>query len=483
MNASPSASEAFVQVLADRLLETGKAETPEAAWHLLSRLRHQLTLLQDDELQQVLGDLPPKELQALAYDWQGVWARDSQLPPPGDWLVWLVLAGRGYGKTRTGAETVRNYVERGLAGRIGLIAPTAADAREVMVEGESGILACSPPWMMPRYEPSKRRLTWPNGARATCYSAEEPERLRGPQHDLIWGDEPASWLGPPGHEGMPAWNMAIMGLRLGRPRAIVTGTPKPVGLVLRLLKQPGVVVTRGSTYENSANLAQAYLEEVRRAYEGTRLGRQEIYAEVLLDVAGALFQMEWVDRARVPFAPQLDRVVVAVDPAPTSEHGSDETGIVVVGSGAPPEGWVSPLPGRSDHGPHAYVLEDCTCKGSPDAWARAAVLAYYRHRADCIVAEINMGGEMVESTIRSIDPNVNFKAVRAMRGKAKRAEPVAAAYEQGRVHHVGVLERLEQQQRVFTGVNGKRDDRTDANNWGIHELLLGDQFVLLGGVY
>lgn len=370
--------------------------------------------------------------------------------------------------TRCGAESVRALVESGEVGRIGLISPTSADARDTLVEGESGILAVSPPWFRPKYEPSKRRLTWPNGARATLFSAEEPERTRGPQHDLLWGDEPASWTSE------EIWDNALMGLRLGKkPKAIVTGTPKPVPLILRLLKDPRVVVTKGNTFENSGNLAPDFIAMMRRTYEGTRMGRQELYAEVLTDMPGALFSQQLIDSARVPFAPQLNRVVISVDPSPTSESGSDETGIMAVGVGEGPDG-------STAKGLHAYVLKDHSLKGSPDEWARAAIKAFYEHQADCIIAEINNGGEMVESVLRSVDPSVPFKPVRAMRGKAKRAEPVAALYEQQRVHHVGRIDefqKLERQMRIFTGINGKRDDRTDSMCWGVHELLVQGSFV------
>lgn len=439
---------ALSPALEDRILETTDGPPTE-------RLRERLTRLTPEQRRAILSDLPDEALGVLLFDWLGTWARPSQLPPAGDWFVWLILAGRGFGKTRTGAETVRHLVETRQASRIALIAPTSADARDTMVEGESGILAISPPWYAPRYEPSKRRLTWPGGERATLFSAEEPERLRGPQHDLVWGDEPASWV------DRAAWDNAVMGLRLGRrPRAIITGTPKPVPLVLEWIADPKTHTTRGSTYENAGNLAPSFVEQVRRLYEGTRLGRQEIHAEVLTDMPGALFNQALIDEHRVAAAPELEQIVVSVDPAPTSESGSDETGIVVVGR---------------DFNGHGYVLEDLSFRGTPDEWARTVVKAYHVHRANWIVAEINNGGEMVESVIRSVDPNVPFKAVRAMRGKAKRAEPVAALYEQGKIHHVGSAEkfaRLERQMRVFTGINGRRDDRTDAMCWGIHELIV-----------
>lgn len=428
-----------------------------------NRLHHRLKRLTLEQREQLLADLPEKALLTLLYDWEGAWARDSQLPPEGPWRVWLCLAGRGWGKTRTGAETTNRLVETGQVRRVGLIAPTSADARDTMVEGDSGILACSPPWFMPRYEPSKRRLTWPNGVRGLLYSAEEGERLRGPQFDWLWGDEPASWT------DVTTWPNAVMGLRLGRqPRALITGTPKPVPLILDLMKDAETFVTRGSTFENEGNLARSYIAQVRRIYAGTRLGRQEIYAEVLTDMPGALFSQVLVDRNRVDAAPELERIVIAIDPAPTSETGADETGIMAVGRGF--DG-------------HGYVLKDHSLRATPDEWARAAVKAYYEHKADRIVAEINNGGDMVETVIRSVDPGVPFKAVRAMRGKAKRAEPVAALYEQNKVHHVGPpekFERLERQMRVFTGINGRRDDRTDSMCWGLHELLVeGSGFVFV----
>jgi len=370
--------------------------------------------------------------------------------------------------TRTGAESVRELVESGRASRIALIAPTSADARDTMVEGESGLLAVSPPWFKPKYEPSKRRVTWPNGVRATLFSAEEPERTRGPQHDLIWGDEPASWA------SKEVWDNAVMGLRLGkRPIAIITGTPKPVPMVLDLMKDSKTVVTRGSTFENSGNLAASYIEQVKRIYEGTRLGRQELHAEVLTDMPGALFNQALIDAARVQSAPELERIVIAVDPPLTSDSGSDECGIMAVGRGGPPQG-------SNVNGSHGYVLKDHSLRATPDEWARAVVKAFYEHRAECVVAEVNCGGDMVEAVLRSVAPDIPFRPVRAMRGKFKRAEPVAALYEQKKVHHVGHSEnwsRLERQMRVFTGINGRRDDRTDALCWGLHELIVEAAFV------
>lgn len=459
-----------MQVAADQLREQSpKGELPPS-----TRLHHLLQLLPPEQRVELFSTLSEEFLQVALYDWRGIWARDSQLLPPGTaWEVWLILAGRGFGKTRTGAETVRDMVESGHARRIALVAPTAADARDTMVEGESGLLAVCPPWNRPRYFPSKRRVEWPNGVRATLFSAEEPERGRGPQHDLAWYDEPASY---PSKE---IWDNLALGLRLGkRPISVVTGTPKPVPMVLDLMKDPKTVVTRGSTFENSGNLAASFVAQVQRIYSGTRIGRQEIEAEVLEDMPGALFTQLLIDLLRVRQAPQLDRVAIAVDPPRASDEGSDEAGIVAVGSGDAPPGMPAEAP-KAD-GPHGYVLKDHSRRGTPDEWGRAAVKAYYEHRADVLVAEINAGGEMVEAVIRGIDPTVNFRAVRAMRGKAKRAEPVSALYEQHKIHHVGPpeeLSKLEKQMRVFTGKPGKRDDRCDALCWGFHELLVDREFI------
>lgn len=366
--------------------------------------------------------------------------------------------------TRTGAETTRLAVEKGLARRIALVAPTSADARDTMVEGVSGILAVCPPWLTAHYEPSKRRVTWRRRgreiARATLFSAEEPERLRGPQHDWVWGDEPASWA-----NASEVWAQICLGLRLGaKPRAVITGTPKPVDIILSLLKDPGCVVTRGNTYENRDNLAASYFDQIERLYGNSRLGRQEIYAEVLEAVAG-IFDMAKVEAGRIErLTKELDRIVVAVDPAQNSGSSSnDETGIMVVGVA---DG-------------HGYVLEDASIKGSPDTWASRVSEKFHEWRADSVVAEVNVGGEMVEFTMRTVDPTLPVKTVRAMRGKAKRAEPIAALFEQGRIHLVGSFPKLEQQMRTFTGINGKRDDRTDAMCWGFHELLVTPEFIFV----
>ena len=366
-----------------------------------------LASLPEGPRDRIIGSLSPDEALALLYDWR-FWARPSQLPPQGRWRVWLLLAGRGFGKTRTGAELVRSRVAARSARRLALIAPTAADARDVMVEGESGILAISPRWDRPRWEPSRRRLTWPNGAIATFYSADEPERLRGPQHDAAWCDELASWRYP------EAWDMLMFGLRLGEdPRVVVTTTPRPTSLVRTLIEDPRVIVTRGSTYENRPHLAPQFLDQIIRRYQGTRLGRQEIDAEILDDMPGGLWNRGVIEAARARSAPSMIRIVVAIDPAATSSETADETGIIVAGR---------------DRTGHGWVLADLSGRYRPAEWAKAAIAAYRAHRADRIVAEVNNGGEMVEATLRVIDPNLPVTAVRASRGKVSRAEPVAALY-------------------------------------------------------
>jgi phage terminase large subunit-like protein len=399
---------------------------------------------------------------ALAHNWR-LKARPSQLPPTGDWVGWLLLAGRGFGKTWVGANYINEMAATGQAKRIALIGATAADVRDTMVEGESGILAASPIQARPTYEPSKRRVVWKNGAVATLFSSEESDRLRGPQHGLIWADELAAWNDP-----KATWDQAMFGLRLGiRPKWIVTTTPRPLALLKSLVAREGagVVVTRGSTYENEANLAPGFIQEIKNRYEGTRLARQEINAEILEDVAGALWTREALERARYQGPlPDMRRVVVAIDPSGTSGNDSgDSVGIVVAGIGA-------------DN--IAYVLADRTCKLSPDGWGRVAVNAYREFKADRIVAEKNFGGAMVQHVIRSVDDSVSYRDVTASRGKVARAEPVSALYEQGRVRHAGVFTELEEQALAMTSAGYLGDgspDRIDALVWCLSELMLNAQ--------
>lgn len=337
-----------------------------------------------------------------------------------------------------------------MRGSIGhIVASTAADARDVLVEGPSGFLSLPKP---PTYEPSKRRLTWPNGSRALLFSADEPNRLRGPQCHWAIADELASWRYP------DAYDQLMFGLRLGnQPRIAIATTPRPTRIIRDLLNDETCVVTRGSTYANRSNLATAFFEQIIKRYEGTRLGRQELNAEVLDDVPGALWTRNIIDDHRVRKANDLVRVVVAIDPAATSGEEADETGIVAAGLG-----WDG----------HYYVLDDRSQRATPDGWARAAVQLYHAVGADRIVAETNNGGDMVELTVRTVDKSIAYRGVHASRGKRTRAEPVAALYEQGKVHHVGSLPALEDQMCTWQpGVDDTSPDRMDALVWSITELM------------
>ena len=377
--------------------------------------------------------------------------------------MWLVLAGRGFGKTRAGSEWVRRQMcgqtplAPGAAPMMALVAETAADARDVMVEGEAGILACHPKDFRPSYEPSKRRLTWPNGGIATLYNGTEPDQLRGPNVYAAWCDELAKW-----RYAREAWDNLQFTLRAGdNPRALITTTPRPIPIVKEILADPGTIITRGSTYDNAGNLAAKFLDRVRDRYEGTRLGRQELLAELLDDIPGALWTRAMFDEHRLRLAPQMQRVVIAVDPSGTSgDDDGDEIGIVAAGKG---------VDGR------AYVLADLTAQLSPAAWGRRAVDAYHEYSADRIVAERNFGGAMVESVIRTAGRNVPVRLVTASRGKVARAEPVAALYEQGRVSHIGALPQLEDQMVNFTPdgyIGDSSPDRADALVWAITDLML-----------
>lgn len=398
-----------------------------------------------------IRSLSNKQAEALFYDWE-FWARPNQLPPPGDWLVWLFMAGRGTGKTRSAAEFVLTEIRANRARHVALVAKTPADARDVMIEGDSGLLSISPPGDRPLYEPSKRRLTWKNGATALVFSSKEPDQLRGPQYDLAWGDEIRTWYYP-----QETWDNLLFGLRLGEhPRCVATTTPLPLAVIKNIMKAPDTVITTGTTYENRANLAPSFFQQVISKYEGTRLGRQEINAELLEDVPGALWH-----RANILYksAPELQRVVVAIDPAVTSSEQADETGIIVAGKGIDGFG---------------YVLADRSARVSPDSWARRAVQAFDDFKADRIIGEVNNGGEMVGLTINTIR-NVPYKAVHASRGKQARAEPVAALYEQGKIYHTQPFEELEDQLVTWTPESGESPDRLDALVWALTELMLGNK--------
>ena len=405
----------------------------------------------------------PQAEEALRHDWlfQG---RPEQHAPAGNWRYWLILAGRGFGKTRAGAEWVRAQVQLGRK-RIALVAPTTADARDVMVEGESGLLNICAADERPVFQPSRRRLVWPNGAKAFLYSAQEPERLRGPQHDAAWADELAAWTNL-----QAVWDQLQFGLRLGPdPRLVATTTPKPLPLIKALLADPDCVVRRGSTYDNAANLSPAFVERIVRRYEGSRLGRQELHAEVLDDAPGALWTYETLIAARAAKAPDLARVVVAVDPSgSTGADEGDAQGIVVAALG------VDGL---------AYVLADRTCRLSPEGWGRRAVEAFDDYGADRIVAEKNFGGDMVRAIIQTVRKTAPVTLVSASRGKMVRAEPVSALYEQGRVRHVipdpanNPLAELEHEMSRATtsGYLGESSpNRLDALVWALTELMLGE---------
>jgi phage terminase large subunit-like protein len=393
---------------------------------------------------------------ALILNLWEMWARPEQLLPPGtDWSTWLILAGRGWGKTQCGSHAVNKLVGDYGYRRIALIGDTAAEVRDVMVEGPSGILASSPPWFRPVYTPSKRKVQWPNGSVGLCFSAEEYESLRGPQFDAAWLDELAKW-----RYAMDAFDQLQFGLRLGRrPIQIVTTTPRPVEVVRLLLKLKTTYVTRGRTFDNLMNLAPQFRETIISRYEGTRLGRQELDAELLDDNPDALWDHRLIDKLRVSHTDgvDLERTVVALDP-PASTSG--RAGIVAAAKA----------------GNHAYILEDGSVEGrSPHDWGTKAVSLYYKHEADAIVAEVNQGGDMVAEVIKQVDPNIPVIMVRAYRGKWLRAEPVAGLYQKNLVHHVGVHAELEDQMVQLTPENlakGRSPDNLDAMVWAITELML-----------
>lgn len=397
---------------------------------------------------QRLKQLSDRELATLHYDWK-FWARPDQLPPEGNWRYWMVLAGRGFGKTRSGAEWIRQMAQT--SKHMMLVGATANDARTIMVEGESGVLAVCSNDERPKYMAHKGELHWPNGAKTQVMGAEEPERFRGKQSEILWADELASWRYP------ESWDQLMLGMRLGRPRAIITTTPRPTALIRRLIADEHTALVRGSTYDNRSNLAPEFLETVIKRYEGTRLGRQELMAELLLDNPGALWQRNALELCRVSQAPEMVRVVVGVDPAATAGEEADETGIVVVGLGRDKRG---------------YVLADYTFRASPDEWARKVVWAAQQHKADRVVVEVNNGGEMCSAVLRHVAANLPITQVRASTGKYARAEPVAALYEQARVSHVGVFPEMEDQLCDYVPGESKRSpDRLDALVWAVSHLM------------
>jgi phage terminase large subunit-like protein len=392
-------------------------------------------------------------------------ARDKQRPPEGDWRVWGILAGRGFGKTRSGAPWVNLKAEQGHKGmRIAIVAPIARDVRKVMVEGPAGILACSPPWFMPEYFPSKCEVHWPNGVIGDTYAAEDPDRLRGHNSSFAWCDELAAWANP------EVWDMLMLGLRIGEnPQCMFTTTPRPFKWLKKIYRSARTVIVRGSTYENKDNLSDAFLSDMETKYGGTKLGRQELMAEDIEDVDGALWTSEIIRVGRPPV--EFDRIVVAIDPTARDpedrdDDDGDEAGIVVVGATTEEHPTLGELT-------HAYVIDDLTMKGSPNQWAQAAIDAYHHYAADVLVAETNNGGDMVRGTVHAIDPDVHFKKLWASRGKAIRAEPVQSLYEQGRVFHAREFPELEAEMTTWVPRMGMPSpNRLDAMVWGVTEAVL-----------
>ncbi len=423
--------------------------------------REQLLAMTPTARRKMLARMSERQRKALRTHWQ-VWAHEGQIAPEGKWHTWLIMAGRGFGKTRAGAEWVRRIAQDPDA-RIALVAASLGEARRVMVEGESGLLAISPRGKRPVFEPSRRQLTWESGARATFYSAAEPESMRGPQHSHAWCDEIAKWDRTGGRAEM-AWDNLILGLRLGDdPRAVVTTTPRATPLVLRIVDDRGASITRGTTFVNKANLPTGFVSAVRRQFGRSLLARQELDGELIEDIAGALWNRSLLERCRENAASVPHRrVVVAVDP-PASAEG-DACGIVVAALGQ--DGI-------------ARVLADASVeKATPERWARAVAAAARAWSADRVIAEANQGGAMVEAVLRAAAIALPLRLVHASRGKVARAEPVAALYEVGRVRHAGMFPALEDQLcGLMTGGEyrgpGRSPDRADALVWALTELMLG----------
>lgn len=450
---------------------TTERELSKAEW---------LSVQPPDIVEEFFSSLTEEEVKNLPYTWE-FWGRPKQLPPPGNaWAYWLLLAGRGFGKSRSINEWAIDRAIRLPGSRGAIVARTAGDVRDVVVEGESGILNISPPNFMPNYEPSKRRLTWPNGSVATTFSADEPKSLRGPQFHWAIADELATWRFTKSHDQDGAWDMLQMGLRLDakpawnipnfQPQCAIATTPRPRPIIKDLLDDPYCVVVRGTTYENRANVAESWYRTILRKYEGTRLGRQELMAQILDDVPGALWSVSLLESTRVTNVKigTLYKIVVAVDPAAST----GQTGIIVVGVRKESDG----RGGFIDHG---YVLDDVTPEAgvSPGKWASAAIAAYNKYEADAIVAEVNHGGDMVETVIRSVEGGnkVNYRTVRASRGKHTRAEPVSTLYEAGRGHMVGFFDELEEELREWVPGESESPNRLDAMVWGYTDLMIEEE--------
>lgn len=420
---------------------------------------------------------------ALLYDWR-VWGRPKQFAPPGKWTAWLNMGGRGSGKTRVGAEWIQEKAQTSSTGRLALVGITYSDVLDTMIEGESGIMSVARPDFRPVLKKQSQRLVWPNGAQAKLFSAEKPRRLRGPQHEYVWSDEIAAYQYP-----SEVFNQIMFGLRIGaQPQLCMTTTPKPIELLIELVKDAVIchdlrdapadaeilqrsircVVTTQTSFENRANLADEWFNNTIAPYLGTRLGDQEVLGKLMTDIEGALWSRELIDKSRIKLderlgikLPEMVRIVVACDPAVTTAKASNETGIIVCGKG--------------DNG-HAYVMADKSGRHKPDAWAQELVRCYEKYDADRIIGEVNNGGDLIEATVRTVDPNVAYKAVRASKGKLVRAEPIAALYEQGKIHHVGTFGLLEAQMTTWVPDSGLASpDRMDALVWGLTDLMLRAQ--------
>ncbi len=401
--------------------------------------------------------LSPQMLQILMTDWL-IMAREDQLPPPGrDWKTWLLLGGRGAGKTRTGAEWVRGLAEGLFAKNIALIGETYGDVREVMIEGPSGLRSIAPDDSRPHFEATRQRLVWPNGAVAQMFSAEAPDGLRGFQFDAAWADEICKW-----RYAETVWSNLQLALRLGNnPKQVVTTTPKPTAFIKRLLTRPSTLSVRSRTADNLANLAPDFFDEVSNLYGGTRLGRQELEGEIIEDLEGALWDWRLIEAARIEAAPELERVVLAVDPPVSAGAKADACGVILAGC--------AEITGQIT----GFVLADLTVQGqTPLQWARHVVSACERHQVDRVVVEVTQGGDLVETLLRQINANVPVKKVHASRGKILRAEPVMALYERGLVRHVGAFPDLEDEMtRYRGGANEKSPDRLDALVWALSDLM------------
>ncbi len=388
------------------------------------------------------------------YDWM-TWAREAQLPPQGQWNTWLILAGRGFGKTRTGAETIRHWVKLGESKRIALIGQSLNDTRQVMVTGKSGLLNICPPNEYPRFDVSKNQLIWPSGAVATLYGGDYYEKFRGPEFDTVWVDELAKF-----RYAQELWEQLMLCLRLPPARAIITTTPRPIPILTKIMNDPTTVTTKGTTFDNADNLSPCFLSQIKKQFEHTRLGQQELFAEILTEHQGALWNRRSIVYQLNP-PETFKRVLIAIDPATTHHSHSDETGIIVAAL-------------SSDN--CVYVLDDLSGRFSPTQWAQTVEKAYYNYKADRVVAEINKGGDLVEGVLKTVAPHLSYHPVRATRGKYARAEPVAALYEQGKVFHIKPFLDLESQMCTYVpGQGQKSPDRMDALVWAVTSLMLDSE--------